>query len=206
MLSRTLFAIGALGLAAGLSGASELVDRVVAVLDRSVITLSEAEQAQALQKLQCEACESNLTQVVERLIERRLIERELARYPHEKLTDELVEEAVEGLREVFPDEESFRLTLDELELEEAELYDRFQRELRINRYLERRFRGLVYVTEEEIETYYREELPRDAGAVPELSAVAELIRRLLEEKKFNARLDAWITELKSEAQIKRYVW
>ncbi len=32
-------------------------------------------------------------------------------------------------------------------------------------------RGLVYVTEEEIETYYREELPRDAGAVPELLAV-----------------------------------
>ena len=85
-----------------------------------------------------------------------------------------------------------------------------RRQLTITRYLDRRFRSLVHVTEDEVRSYYDSEvvpMARDAGEpVPERESVAESIQEILEEKKFNERVDMWIESLKTRARIQRYVW
>jgi hypothetical protein len=93
-------------------------------------------------------------------------------------------------------------------LSEEELRSELERQLEVNRYLERRFRGLTFVSEEEIEAYYRDELPRQVGdqPLPDLAQVSDSIRRILEERSFNAHVDQWIEGLKSRAVIRRYVW
>jgi hypothetical protein len=64
------------------------------------------------------------------------------------------------------------------------------------------------VTDEQIEAYYRDELvPEVRGqSLPELGEVSESIRRILEERAFNARVEEWIDGLKGRARIRRYVW
>jgi hypothetical protein len=83
-------------------------------------------------------------------------------------------------------------------------------QIAIARYLDRRFRSLVYATDDEIRDYCDQEIVpalRDAGEpVPERESVTESIRKILVEKKFNDRVDSWIANLKSRARIRRYVW
>ena len=69
------------------SAEPELVDRIVAIIDREVIVLSEAEQAMWLVELRTDE-DAGLRDVVERLIEARLIEHEVARFTDAPVPDE----------------------------------------------------------------------------------------------------------------------
>ena len=93
-------------------------------------------------------------------------------------------------------------------LSEQELRATLRRQIGVAQYLEQRFRPLTFVTEEQIEAYYRDELLRSLQGrpLPELSEVSESIRRILEERAFNARVEEWIEGLKGRTRIRRYVW
>ena len=188
---------------------AELVDRVVAVIDRDVITLSEAEEAQEFRTLRGQEA-LPLEQVVERLIEARLIEREVSRYPEDALPQEPIDAAVDSIRASFSSPTAFAASLSARGLSEDQLETIIRRQLTIQRYLESRFRPLVFVTEDEVQRYYDNVLLPDvtqAGeTVPELASVEEAIHRILEERVFNQRIDEWITRLKVRSQIRRYVW
>lgn len=187
------------------SGAGEIVDRIVAIIDRQVITLSEAEQARGLLEVRT-GQRPSLADVVERLIEERLVEREVERFVGEPVPVELVDGALSKLQESFPDETAYREMLARDGLTETEVRDQLRRQLAITRYLERRFRALTYVTAEEIRRYYEQDPELSAPYAPPLSAVSDQIRRILEERKFTARVDTWIANLKGRARIRRYVW
>lgn len=206
MRSRALL----LGLAAILQAPSargELVDRIVAIIDREVVTLSEAEQARAIGRARS-GSEAPLVEVVERLIESRLVEREVERFTGEPVSPALVDRALGEIRERFDSETAFRETFSKSGLTEEELRTNVKRQLAVSQYLERRFRPLTFVTDDQIDAYYREELVPDlpGGHAPELSEVSESIRRILEERAFNARVEEWIEGLKGRARIRRYVW
>jgi peptidyl-prolyl cis-trans isomerase SurA len=188
------------------SAQAELVDRIVAILDRDVIMLSEAEQAILLVELSSGEA-AGLRDVVERLIEARLIEREVARFTDSPVPDELIEERLARVRSSFPNAEALDAMLSSRGMTRAELRSDVSRQLTVNRYLERRFRALTYVTEDDIENYF------SAEVLPELSdergpTLEEIdqIRRILEEQRFNERVDQWIEGLKKRSRIRRYVW
>ena len=205
MIRAASLVLGSLTLAVPIVRA-EIVDRIAAVVDREAITLSEAEQVAELRALRGEE-ELSMEEVVERLIEARLVEREVNRYPEESIPQERIDEILDSIRESFSSDDTLvdseGMTLDELEV-------LVRRQLTVQRYLERRFRPLVYVTEADIEKYYDDELVPvldDAGeAVPPLGSVEGSIRRILEEKAFNERVDRWIGDLKARAHVRRYVW
>lgn len=200
-------------LATGAVAEPELVDRIVAIIDQDVITLSEAMQALELRRARTvDSPESgevgDLSTEVERLIEVRLVSREVERFSDEVVPQEMVNQALATLRASFATEQAFLDTLAEQGFSEMELRAQLRNQLAMNRYLERRFRALTYVSDDEVEVFYKEELvPELQGQTPPpLSQVAALIRANLEERKFNERVDAWIEELKSRARIRRYVW
>jgi peptidyl-prolyl cis-trans isomerase SurA len=205
MRSRAFLLLGSL-LAAGAARA-ELVDRIVAVVDRDVVTLSEAEQSRAVVRARSGE-EPLLATVVERLIEARLVEREVERLSAKTPPGDLLAAALEDLRKTFPSEAAFREALVASGISEEELRAQVARQARVAAYLEQRFRPLTFVTEEQIEAYYRDELPPASGGAerPELASVSESIRRILEERAFNARVSEWIDDLKERARIRRYVW
>jgi peptidyl-prolyl cis-trans isomerase SurA len=187
--------------------AAELVDRIVAIVDREVVLLSEAEQARAIARVRSGE-EARLAEVVERLIEARLVEREVERFTSDPVPSVVVDEALEEVRSRFGSEADFQEELHRGGLTPAELRSELARQIEVTRYLERRFRALSFVSEEEVETYYRDELPERLGAAdaPPLAEVAPLIRQLLEEREFNRRVEEWLGGLLSRSKIKRYVW
>jgi peptidyl-prolyl cis-trans isomerase SurA len=186
---------------------AELVDRIVAIIDREVVTLSEAEQASEIARARSGE-EVPLVAIVERLIEARLVEREVERFTSEPVPSELVERAFEEVRAGTSSASEFKKMLARSGLSEDELRAILRRQVSVARYLERRFRPLTFVTEEQIAAYYRDELaPAVAGdRLPGLEQVSESIRRILEERAFNARVDDWIAALKERTTIRRYVW
>jgi peptidyl-prolyl cis-trans isomerase SurA len=196
-------------LLAGPAARAEIVDRIVAVIDRDVITLSEAEQAAEFRALRGQDALS-LGDVVERLIESRLVEREVGRYPEEVVPQQQVDAALDSLRTSFPSPTAFSASLSARGLAEDELALLTRRQLTIQRYLESRFRPLVYVTDADVQRYYDEVLLPDVATAgedpPALASVETGIRRIMEEKAFNERIDEWIVRLKSRSRIRRYVW
>lgn len=188
------------------SAEPELVDRIVAIIDREVIVLSEAEQAMWLVELRTDE-DAGLRDVVERLIEARLIEREVARFTDAPVLEELVEEQLERVRSSFASTEALNAMLSSRGLSEEELRSDVTRQLTLSRYLERRFRALTYVTDDDIESYFSAEilpeLSDQRGPTPEET---DQIRRILEEQRFNERVERWIDGLKKRAHIRRYVW
>lgn len=198
----------ALSLGWGSRGAAELVDRIVAIVDREVITLSEAEEARRMAELQTGAEAPSLVETVDELIKARLVEREVERFGAEPVPEDLVLEARARLRASFPSAAAYDDALVRRSLSDEALLDLLRRQLAITRYLESRFRALTFVTDEEVERYYREELlpelPEGAAAV--LGEHDDAIRSLLEERKFNDRVEEWIQELEDRARIRRYVW
>ena len=187
---------------------AELVDRIVAIIDREVVTLSEAEQASEIARARTGAAAAPLVSVVERLIESRLVEREVERFTGEPVSPELVDGALQEVRARFSSETAFLEMLTRNGLSEEELRATLRRQIGVAEYLEQRFRPLTFVTEEQIEIYYRDELlpSLQERPLPELSEVSESIRRVLEELAFNARVEEWIDGLKGRARIRRYVW
>jgi len=174
-----------LALGALLPGAlarAELVDRIVAIIDREVVTLSEAEQASEIARARTGAAAAPLVSVVERLIESRLVEREVERFTGEPVSAELVDGALQEVRARFPSETAFLEMLARNGLSEEELRATLRRQIGVAQYLEQRFRPLTFVTEEQIEIYYRDELlaSLQERPLPELSEVSESIRRILE--------------------------
>jgi hypothetical protein len=186
---------------------AELVDRIVAIVDRDVVLLSEAEQARAVSRVRTGE-EAPLVDVVDRLIEACLVEREVERFTSDPVPTELIDGTLDEVRSRFASESDFEAMLRGASLSPEELRSALARQLRIARYLERRFRALSFVSEEEVETYYRDELPDQLGgeAPPPLAEVSPLIRQLLEEREFNRRVEEWIEGLESRSKIKRYVW
>jgi len=201
------FWLALMALLPGALARAELVDRIVAIIDREVVTLSEAEQASEIARARTGAS-APLVSVVERLIESRLVEREVERFTGEPVSPELVDGALREVRARFSSETAFLEMLARNGLSEEELRATLRRQIGVAEYLERRFRPLTFVTEEQIEVYYRDELlPSLQGRpLPELSEVSESIRRVLEERAFNARVEEWIDGLKGRARIRRYVW
>lgn len=190
----------------GASAEAELVDRIVAIIDRDVIVLSEAEQAMWLVELRTNR-EANVRDVVEQMIEARLIGREVARFTDAAVADEDVEAQISQLRSSFDSEESFQAVLSMRGMSEAELRNELQRQLAVNRYLERRFRALTYVTEDDVERYFTDEILPALAAEREPSVEeTDQIRRILEERRFNERVEQWIDGLKARTRIRRYVW
>lgn len=185
---------------------AELVDRIVAIIDRDIIMLSEAEQAMWLVAVRGDG-DAELRDVVERLIEARLIEREVARFTDAPVPEELVEEQLVRLRSSLTSAEARGAIPSGRGLEEEELRAEVERQITVNRYLERRFRALTYVTDDDIENYFsREVLPAlPSERRPTLDEIDQ-IRRILEERRFNERVEQWIEGLKARARIRRYVW
>jgi peptidyl-prolyl cis-trans isomerase SurA len=202
-----VFSLALTALLIGASAGAELVDRIVAIIDREIVTLSEAEQASEIARARGRE-KVLLVDVVERLIESRLVEREVERFTGEPVPPPLVERAFEEVRAASPSDAEFRQMLARSGLSEEELRTSLRRQVAVAQYLERRFRPMTFVTEEQIAAYYRDELaPSVEGRrLPELDDVSESIRRILEERAFNARVETWIDALKERAKIRRYVW
>ncbi|MBI3932609.1 MAG: hypothetical protein HY317_04280 [Acidobacteria bacterium] len=182
---RLVFAVcGVLGALSGSLTAAEVVERILAVVNDRPVMLSEVALLGAVRGL-------DRATAVEAVIDERLMFEEAARLPQAVVGAEDEERAYQSLL----GRGSARGAL------EADLRRLARRETAILRYVEFRFRQQVRVTDEAVRAAYEAEHAgrEDAAAY---DAVAPALRERLEDAALDARIEAWVKELRGAARIR----
>jgi hypothetical protein len=181
---------------AGISwGESLVIDRFIAGVNEEIITLSEYRQAleqyRLTKKLEGEVPSEAGRQVLETLIDQRLLLQEARRFQVDPVGDEEVKRAV-------PQFEQQMEPLDTAS--RAEFLEQIRRQLMIKRFIQRRI--FVRVGFEEVKDYYRRHAKEFADK--DLLEVREAIEEVLREEQKNLKLLDLLKEIRKRARIVIY--
>ncbi len=189
----------------------EVLDRIAAVVGRSVITLSDVFQEIRLSAFQnqtkADFGAASRRSAAERLIERALIRTETEIGHYLAVEDKEAAAALEAFRkERFRDTDSFRAALAAYGLREEDLEKRIREQLATLRFIEARFSPAVQLTEAEIQQEYAgrfvpEWLAKMGGQAPPLESVRGEIEAALRGRRVDQLLDAWLREARSRTDI-----
>jgi peptidyl-prolyl cis-trans isomerase SurA len=194
--------------------AATTVDRIAAVVDRQVITVSEVSQMVSLHFF---ARAANSTpeddyrhDVLESLIAQALRYRDVERFGAEDVPKDSIEARVQEIVKRFASPAAFDAALRQAELSPDEFRTLVKRQLQVEQYIQERFAPLIFVSNEEIDAYYKgtwSEQRRKRGLdIPPLAGVREEIRALLKASRLSEEIDKWTTQLRARANVDVYAW
>jgi len=160
----TVFALGIVSGLYAADGEREVLDKVVAIVNDEVITQSELDQllGPVYEQFRKVYTGSDFTRKIEearygllmQLIEDRLVYQEAKRLGVE-VTEEEINERMEGFKEKFKKEEFERL-LREQGLSLSKLKERYREQIAIRKLHQMEVRGKVIVTPLEVEDFYKQ--------------------------------------------------
>ena len=191
--------------------AGQIIDGVVAKVNKTAILLSDWDEAiryeafvdgKPLNKLTDEDHKATL----DRLIDQELLRQQLVNGIHVRA--EKVEAKVAEVRKLYPGAETeagWKAALQRYGLTEAQLKEHIKVQIAVLRMVDERLRPGVQVDPHSVETYYREKfLPelRQKGAqdVP-LASVAPKIQEVLAQERVDELLTAWLRNLRAQSEI-----
>jgi hypothetical protein len=210
MISRRL---SILLFAMALPASAGTVDRVAAVIDRQVITVSEVNQMVELRFFARNKGESEddfRHRILESLIAQALRFRDVERFGAEEIPKDSIEARVTEIAKRFPTPADLDAALARVELTPDELRALVKRQLQVEAYVQERFAPLVFVSNDEIDAYYRgtwSQQRRQRGlAIPPLAEVREEIRALLRASRLQDEIETWTTQLRERANVDIYAW
>ena len=195
-----------------LPAAAVTVDRIAAVVDAQVLTVSEITQMVELRFFpRLGASEDDYRrEVLDALIAQALRYRDVERFGAQDIPLDTIEARVQEIHGRFPSEADFAAALARAEITPEELRALVKRQLQVEAYIQERFAPLVFVTNEEIEAYYRgpwRTQRRERGLpVPPLSQVREEVRAALRLSRLQVEIDRWTSQLRARANVDVYAW
>jgi hypothetical protein len=163
----------------------EVVERILAVVEGRPLMLSEVRLVQQLRGLDRPAA-------LEALVDEQLMLREASRLAQSVVSEEDEQAAYESLLQRNPAASA---------LPEADLRRLVRRQAAILKYVEFRFRPQVQVADAAVRDAYERQYGSRADA-PSLETVAPEIRRQLADRELDARIEAWIKDLRAAAEIR----
>ena len=213
-MSRLLFAFGlAVLLLSSSIARGEIIDRVAAVVDRQVVTLSEVNQIVELRLIarrDGEAEAEYRRRVVDALVAHLLRYRDVERFGAPDVSADAIEARLREIVARFPSEEDFAETLVRVEMSLDEVRNLIKRQLQVAAYVDERFAPMIFVSLAEIEEYYRNVWApqrRSRGLpVPPLGEVREEIRTLIRAGQLDNEIENWTVQLRSRANVDIYVY
>lgn len=194
---------------------AQVVDRMAAVVNKHVIMESELDQAVRIEFLMQGKPLDKVSQgeklaVLDRLIDRSLLEQQIVTSDTLNPTPEEMASRVAEIRKQVPEaqtDEGWTKVLTEYGLTQQDMEDSITSQIRILRFIDLRFRGLVRVDRNAVETYYRDKfLPQvraQGAAEPPLSAVSDKIENILVEQSIDEMLARWLETLRGQAHIEK---
>ncbi len=211
MISLLRFSILLLAL---LPCAAEVVDRIVAVVNKQVILQSELEQTLHVEFLLQGKPLNKVTgpeqqTVLEQLIDRDLLEQQSM---HPELLNPTAEELAAHMREVraqlgATDNERWQALLASYGVTEQDVEEQVSSQLRILKFVDRRFRALAQIDRTAINAYYQEkllpQLRKQNAPLPPLNEVAPKIEKILAEQRIDELLSSWLQTLRSQSHIQK---
>lgn len=202
-------------LALAAAASAQVVDRMVAVVNKRVILESELDQStrveclmqgKALDKLTA----ADVASVLERLIDRSLLDQQIVKGADLDPAPEDVAERLKELRAQVPNaatDEGWKRLLSAYGLTQGDVEDYLGAQFRILRFVDLRFRGLVRVDKNAISSYYEQkflpELRKRGAAEPPLAEVSDKIEKILVEQTIDEMLNRWLETLRAQAHIEK---
>ncbi|MBD93154.1 MAG: hypothetical protein CL482_02695 [Acidobacteria bacterium] len=181
-----------------------LVDRVLAVVARQVIMLSDVRAFLELGLVDPSASADPVPETLTVLIERQLVVNEISANVIEEPSTQEVEGQMAVVAERLGGLDALRAVLPTIGFTADDLKQLLREDLRVERYLARRFPGARQSTEEELAAWMREHADelRDDGALS-LEAARDEARRQLTRALRQESIDAWISTLVDRADVYR---
>jgi parvulin-like peptidyl-prolyl isomerase len=201
-------------LLAGLAQA-QVVDRMVAVVNKHVILESELDQATRVEFLEQGKPIERLTYadrnaVLERLIDRSLLDQQIVNPAMLDPGPEELKAKVEDLRQGIPGasrDQQWKDILAGYGLIQPDVEEQLTSQFRILRFIDLRFRGLVRVDKEAVAAYYQDrflpEVRKRNASEPKLAEVSGKIEQILAEQRIDELLNNWLKTLRAQAHIER---
>ena len=196
-----------------LCAAQQVVDKMVATVNAGVrtelITYSDLMWQLALQPdtpLDNPRSEE-LNRALRLLIDQRLILQEAEKLPTIVPTPQEISDARNELIRHFASESVLRERMQRVGLTSEKLDEIVEQRLKMEKYLDFRFRNFVVISQPEIAAYYRDVYvprfkARNAGRiVPALEQVRDEIEKTLMEAKIESDTDAFLDTLRERAEI-----
>jgi hypothetical protein len=181
--SRVAWTVCALLLAAP-AAADVLLERVLAVVEGRPVLLSEVRLLQSVRGV-------TEKQALEELIDERLMLREAGRLAQSAVAPEEEERALARLTETSPAARAASA---------ADLRRLVRRQTAILKYIDFRFRPQVSVSDDDVRRAWEQRRSGDA-ALP-LEEASAALRRQLEDKALDERIEAWVAELRAAADVR----
>ncbi|MEP6635839.1 MAG: hypothetical protein ABJB97_03875 [Acidobacteriota bacterium] len=195
------------------SSAQEVVDKMVATVNAGVrtdlITYSDLLWQLALQPNTplVSPNSTDLNHALRLVIDQRLILQEAEKLPTIAPTAEEVTKARDDLVKEFPSLAEFQQRLALVGLTSEKLDEIIDQRVRIEKYLDFRFRNFVLISQKEIEAYYKDVyVPRlrnrsPGQIIPTLEEASSEINRTLTEAKIESDTDAFLDTARERAEI-----
>jgi hypothetical protein len=194
---------------------AQVVDRMVAAVNKRVILESELDQATRVEFLLQGKPVDKITPadrntVLERLIDRALLDQQIVNPSMLDPTPEELAAKIKEVRSEVPNattDERWNAVLAGYGLTQQDLEEQLTSEFRILRFIDLRFRGLVHVEKDAIAAYYQNkflpEVRKRNATEPKLAEVSDKIEQILAEQSIDALLTDWLKTLRAQAHIEK---
>ena len=188
----------------------EIIDRIVAVVGNTAITQSEIDKELRLEALFNHSPVSedpqSAQEVLRRLIDRRLIQQDLAMTPFLLAkTDEINQLFEQFRRKSNREDMDFNTALRHYGITEQDCQAYLAEQLNFESYVSFRFKTGLKADPQQVEAYYQViylRQQREAGtAFESLNSVSQAIQEILIEQQANELLEKHIMELQSETRV-----
>ena len=193
--------------------AGEVIDGVIATVNRKPILQSEWDDAVRYeafmqQKPLRAVTEADRVSALERLIDRRLLESQMADASRFAPSRDEVRVSLARLREQIPGakgDQAWQKMLSSYALKERDIEAGLRSETQMMNFIEVRLRPSVHVQPEEVEAYYRAQVLPDMEKVGvkvvTLQELEPRIREVLVQQHIDQLLDTWLHNLRQQTPI-----
>ena len=182
---------------------AELLDRVIAVVSGTVITLSDARAVMALGLVDTRDASDPIEAAMQWLVDRQLVLDEATRYETGDPDPGAIDRTLVGIRQRFPSEGDYRQALVRLGLDDSRVRVLARDTLTAQQYLAHRVETVLPATEDELRGYFGrhpERFVRDKRPLTFEEAVDE-VRGLVDQERRRQAVAAWLERLRRRADV-----
>ncbi|HEX6160060.1 MAG TPA: hypothetical protein VF111_07835 [Thermoanaerobaculia bacterium] len=195
-----------------LPAAAVTVDRIAAVIDNQVLTVSEVGQMVEIRFFPrtAETEDDHRRTVLEGLIAQALRFRDVERFGAQDIAADLIEARVVEIQSRFASPAEFETALTRAELTPDEVRALVKRQLQVEAYIQERFAPLIFLTNDDIAAYYSGPwtTQRRARGLPvrPLAEVREEVRTAVRASRLQEEIEKWTGQLRARANVDIYAW
>jgi hypothetical protein len=194
---------------------AEVVDRMVAVVNRQVILQSQLEQAARVEfLLQGRGLDqlnpAEMQAVLDRMIDQALLEQQIVNTLQLDPNQQEIASRIHEVRAQIPgaaQDREWQSMLATYGVTPEDVEKQIVAQLRILRFIDLRFRSLAHVDRASISNYYTDkllpELRKQGAPEPSLAQVSDKIEKILTEQRIDELLNSWLQTLRSQTHIEK---